>query len=716
MNQEIERFAAWRDAVHLELLNAAVQLVISAATNAENTKDLKRHLRSQPWYESVDAAAFFAPTGLRYMGELLERYREKYGEERKHYRAVALALAIALPCVEDSMFVGSQRRDFMKQLQRDVEDDLYLQCAMYLLDPAGQKERYERIVRQTHADAAALLFSLWFLPKEAFGRLNSELSRLLVKEHKLPVHGNSGMYAAFLYQCGDEIKANRAKDFAPLKALMALSSGYVRSGSKQDVLLQSCGYTRQEIVYLNATLQWERSLPNTLVLDGIVAEKMAMEYAELTLNAPTVPHEQQLVFMFNLLVKYRTFQIKIEGKDTLWAAVKDNLHPCCPQIVAWMATHISDRFEYAFDVLDPNWDILTSLLSGDKYHELFCQQLVREKPKGATHLLSMLEQYEKLTGTHYAASFDQFEWDEKKAFQALADVGIIKLPAYFEKHQTERDDRYNHYSCLHYIIQYAASVPSRPAFEFWQWFFANHTVRDFPKFFGRAQSFDSELVKTHFSYYSHLSGYTLDLERTFLEPHEQRQLYEWIDESFFCFHPDQYASFQVYSLSHSVVCSLYTPEERRETFSMLLKTHPSVVSESLKRVYYTEDEKQRAAEAEELRKKQARLQDIENAKAAWKEKINEKYDGTIASAVKITDYVWRDENLLAEQLYPIIMEKLQNSEYKLPRGEMAALLILCGFFFKHLPMRWEQIRSILDQMQEVNANDSSTAASNDRDA
>ncbi len=710
MKREIERFAAWREAVHLELLNAAVQLVISAATNAENAKDLKRRLRSQPWYEGVDAAAFFAPTGLRYMGELLERYREKYGEERKHYRAVALALAIALPCVEDSMFVGSQRRNFMKQLQRDAKTDLYLQCAMYLLDPAGQKERYERIVQQTHTDAAALLFSLWFLPDDAFSRMHGQLDQLLFQKRKLPVYGNSGIFAAFLQQYGEEIRKSHAKGFAPYKALLALSRGYVRPGGKQDTLLQSYGYTRQEIVCLNAGLQWERALPDTLSLDGIPAEKMAMECVTVVLNAPTKQNEHLMGFLQMLLRKYTYFEVKIEGKRGLWDAIKDDLHPCCPQTVAWMVKHISERFDYSFDVLNGKWDVLPALVSKEEYHTLFRQQLIREKDKGFTHLLNMSVQYEKLTDTHYGSFFDSYDWEEQDAFNALVDVGIIKLPGYFTKHQSERDSSYNNRSCLHYVISYAKNVPTRPSFEFWQWFFTDHTVRDFPKFFGDSVSFDSELVKENHSYYGGMVGYTMKLEREFLTEQEQRQLYEWIDESFFCFRPDKYAGFQAYSLSHSEICSLYTLEERRETFSVLLATKPKAVSDSLKRLYYTEDEKKRAAEAEEKRKEQARLNEIENAKEEWKAKIAEKYDGTMASAVKITDHAWRYHALLAQQLIPIVKEYLEKSQYQLAKAEVAAFLSLCGFLFKHLPVELAQIQIMIGKLQEVIPNDSSSAA------
>lgn len=716
MSREYERLAAWREAIHLELLNAAVQLAISSTTNADSARELTRKLRRQPWYESIDATVFFAPTGLRYMGELLERYREKYGEERKHYRAVALALAISLPCAEDSMFIGSQRRNFMKRLQQDAQSDLYLQCALYILEPAMQKELYDSIVGQKHADPAALLFSLAFLPEDTFSRMSGQLDQLLFQERKLPVYGNSGIYAAFLQQYGEEIGKSHAKGFAPLKALLALSRGYVRPGSKQDTLLQSYGYTRQEIICLNAGLQWERSLTNTLSLDGIPAEKMAMECVTVVLNAPTKQNEHLMKFLQMLLCKYTYFEVKIEGKHGLWDAIKDDLHPCCPQTVAWMVKHISERFDYAFDVLDPQWDILPALISKEEYHTLFRQQIVREEDKGFTHLLAMLAQYEKLTGTHYGSFFDSYDWEEQGTFNALVDVGIIKLSDYFTKHQSERDNGYNNRSCLHYVISYAKNVPTRPAFEFWQWFFAEHTVRDFPKFFSDSVSFDSELVKEFHAYYGVVSSYTMKLEREFLTEQEQRQLYEWIDESYFCFHPDKYAGFQAYSLSHSEICALYTLEERRETFSVLLATKPKAVSDSLKRLYYTEDEKKREAEAEEKRKEQTRLKEIENAKEEWKVKIAEKYDGTMASVVKITDHAWRHQTLLAEQLMPIVKERLEKSQCQLDKAEIVAFLTLCGFFFKYLPVEWAHIQTMIGKLQEVIPDDSGSAAANAGDA
>ena len=133
MSESYERLAAWREAINLDLMNAGIHRVLSSTMRTDARTEVIRSLRKQPWYHSADSAAYFAPAEIRYMGELLERFAEKYGDEPEHFRAVALALAMSIPCAEEGMFVGNQRRVFMKRLQKEAQNDLYLLAALYLL-------------------------------------------------------------------------------------------------------------------------------------------------------------------------------------------------------------------------------------------------------------------------------------------------------------------------------------------------------------------------------------------------------------------------------------------------------------------------------------------------------------------------------------------------------------------------------------------------------
>lgn len=705
MTDDFERLAAWREALNLDLLNAAAHLVTSAVMSSSATETLRR-LRAQRWYARTEATDFFAPTGIRYMGELLERFQEKFGEEPAHYRAVALALAFTLPCAEDSMFVGNQRRTFMKRLRKDAEKDLYLLCALYLLEPEKQKEIVEKIVSQKHMDAAALIFALTILPADTFPRLRSQLIHLLGPARTLPVIGNSGLFAELLTQGYADIRACRTREIAPFKALQALTSGYVRSESRQDTVLRANGYSRFEVCYLNAALIGERIPGHDLDADSIPAEKLAVEFVLSTLNSPDSQPDTVMDFIARLLTKYRRFEIKIEGHQGLWDAIKDHLQPECPETLAWMVSQIHEGFPYRFDVLSAKWDTLPGLV-GDKYHELFRMQLETADAGDSERIRKMLERYNLLTGKTYTDMFNTYTWEERPVFDVLVNAGVITLSEYFTAHQDDTGNDSSRYTCMHYISEYAEKVQTRLAFEFWQWFFSRFTVRDYARFFGRT-SFDTELIRCESYSYGRSFFFRLNVKRDFLTPSEQRRLYEWAEESFFSFHPDRYASLLASMLQDDWVRQIYTAEELRCTFEALQTMEPSVVSEHLKSLYFTEEEKQQEARRKELKRKQDRLAENERTRNEWMTRIEQEFDNSLASAYKLFERAWRDKKLVGDLLYPKVMGRIEACKYQLGRPDTIALIHLCALFLQHENANLETIQQIITRIEEVNGIDSSS--------
>lgn len=715
MSESFERLAAWRESINLDLMNAAIHLVVSSSMRSDSVTELMRELRCQPWYERADAPAYFAPVEIRYMGELLERYAEKYGNERKHYRAVALALAFSLPCAEDSMFVGNQRRAFMKRLEKDAKNDLYLQIALYLLEPAQQAAIQEQILGQQHTDAAALLFALTVFPSEAVQKLRPQFIRLLGKERMLSVFGNSGLYATLFREGGEAIRACRQKDNAILKSLLSLCDGYVRSDSRPDTVLRAHGYSRLEICFLNAALLWESNLALGFYLHGSPAEKLAVEFVTLALNAREKQPAAVMDFIELLLRKYARFEIKINGYSSLWNAIKSELHPECPDTVAWMTQHIEDRFDYCFDVLDSRWDTLPALVSEEKYHDLFRMQLALAGDTVSEQIVKMLERYHTLTGNTYADVFKAYAWEESQPFKVLVDAGVILLSDYFAAHEHEPGNTYNHYSCMHYILEYAANVTTRKAYDFWAWFFTQYSVRDFSRYFGARKSFDEPFIRAESYSYGRCYGIKLDIVRDFLSPEEQRKLYEWADESYFCFHADKYASFQSQALQNELVRKLFTPEELRQTFDALLATEPQAVSDQLKLMYYTAEEKQRDADEKAARRAQEERAAIEKTRSDLIERIEKDFDGSFSSAWRLAERTWRDQEMMAELLLPRVLEQYESCAHRLIRKEMIALTHLCAYFLKHKADFLPTFKSIFAQMEEVTPDDRSSSAAESAD-
>ena len=128
-DNESARCKAYAGQFNIDLFNSAVQLAISTTEAPKQVKEVQRKLNRLPWYMRKDAAAFFESHGIRYFGELLERYGEKLGDDLANTRAVALAMGWCAPLLTENMFVGKQHHDFMKRLV-GMTDDLYITVAI----------------------------------------------------------------------------------------------------------------------------------------------------------------------------------------------------------------------------------------------------------------------------------------------------------------------------------------------------------------------------------------------------------------------------------------------------------------------------------------------------------------------------------------------------------------------------------------------------------
>ena len=142
------RFDACAAQVNIHLFNAAVYLAITTTDAGKQIPALKQQLNAMIWYEHTDSRATFEPHGIRYLGELLERYAEKLGDTQANLRAVALALAWLKPILSDGMFVGSQRADLLKAVRKAAPKDIYLTGALYRLAEGAEQETLRKTLLQ----------------------------------------------------------------------------------------------------------------------------------------------------------------------------------------------------------------------------------------------------------------------------------------------------------------------------------------------------------------------------------------------------------------------------------------------------------------------------------------------------------------------------------------------------------------------------------------
>lgn len=699
-----ERIAAWQTDVRMDLLCAALELVWESSECATDEKTAWHwRITRRPWYQPINSADYFGARGIRYLGELLERHAEKFGDEKPIYRAVALALGYAQPMITEAMFAVGQYRAFMRRLRKDAAGDLYLQCALYLIEPDRRGELSSALFARAYTSAAEIIFVLEILQEDAYAALRQQLLTALGGTRVMPVYGNAGIYGALIRTHSEAIQACRKKDNALLRALLPLCTEYVREGSRADTVLKEAGYTRREVLYLNAALLCENPLGTAIHRKSIPAEKLAVDYTVTFLNSEEAPSPEAFAFLENLLAFYKRFYIKIEGYPGLWEAVQSLIKPVSPVVLAWIVQHIEGKScHYAFDVLDGKWDALARLLPFEQYHKLFREQL--EEQAACESIPAMLERYQALTARNYLDVFNHYSYREQKAFSMLADAGVLSLWEYFQAHCNEEDKE-----CLEYIERYASAISTRKAYDFWETLFSALPMDKLNAYFGKHYKFHSSLLTLPSrSFYRNKEQ--LSIQRDFLTLKEQRQLYEWIDASVFCTEPERYTDFLAFALEDGTVRVLFSAEELRAVFEGLLCSAPNKVDKQLKMLYYTDVEKEAEQRVEEEQKRREKQQEAEERIQECLQRLEEKFDGTLASLTDACRFCkWRQEATMARLALPKALDLLERHGDSLNHKEIESLLSLIEFFYKNKAVSYDGLKQILISIKEETLDDGGTA-------
>lgn len=128
--------------------------------------------------------------GFLYLGELLERYEERFGMTLPDRRAIALALGYTKDIVTPEMFVGSQRGDFIQSVRRNAENDVYLTGALYLIHGGESSavviENHLKEWAYTRTEELIFAMSLFPDPEQALSQFSDQLITLLGKGRTFP--------------------------------------------------------------------------------------------------------------------------------------------------------------------------------------------------------------------------------------------------------------------------------------------------------------------------------------------------------------------------------------------------------------------------------------------------------------------------------------------------------------------------------------------------
>ena len=163
MNHEIiPSYGVYQNAIDLTLYHAFAELVVETSQDDKARTTYRQIRAEQIWQPESDTSTYFEQYGLRYPGEVLERFEEKLGNNLRTFRALALALGYTRSIQSENMFVGSQYRNFIQQLRNRAQKDVYLSGALYLLETDSLRRRsmLDELASSVYARTEEALFVL----------------------------------------------------------------------------------------------------------------------------------------------------------------------------------------------------------------------------------------------------------------------------------------------------------------------------------------------------------------------------------------------------------------------------------------------------------------------------------------------------------------------------------------------------------------------------
>lgn len=704
---------AFESQINLTLLDNIISFVIRTVNPARPQKDLLRQRCMFP-FRGVSAQIFQEQYGFLYLGELLERYEERFGMPAADRRAIALALGYTRDIATKEMFVGSQRADFIQAVERAAEGDVYLTGALYLLHEGDSEgPAYEkRLTERQYARTEELVFAMsLFEPERALALFKAQLVLLLGPNRTMPVLENAGIFGWLVGRLSPLKKLLKPKEFAPVRALLALPVSFVRPGSKPYDCLKAYGYTPLEIAYANLAAVDGRWLDNGLNPFGLSAEKIAVQLFRTVLTQEEPLPADAYPQLTQAYEKHSKFEVKYCETHRLAEALKVGAQIRNAETMAWFIQRES-VFHPAidsFDIMDSKWDPLSAVLEAEKYQCLFENSLPDEIT--AADLERRIQRYDALTQGNYLDCYRRR--DDGRRFSLLVSTGLIDLWAEFQDCLSEWETA--PHSMMKHIRPYLEGVKTPQAFQFLRKFMPQYGYAGVKKFLDTYWPFDHRLWKT-----STGSGnsVTLTLQRDFLndDPEGRLLLLHWAEEYFFTIQPAHYLAFIQAVLEDEHTASLLPQEELRKLFDLLLAQSelPAYAANCLKQRYFTPEELQTDQEAKEAERLAAEQRKQDAEAAALREEYAQKADGTFQSIWKfIEHYYYHFTKITAARIIHEDLER-QTAELggTLSKEDAPYFLHLCARLLEYGAMDWAETMAHISKIKEVldDAPDCDTAA------
>lgn len=702
--------------INLVLLNDIIAFVLSTS---EATYAQKRALSKRCIFldQDADGGAVQAKYGFLYLGELLERYEERFQMPIQDLRAIALALGYTRDIVTDAMFVGSQRTDFLRKLNRMAGGDLYLTGALYLLQPDSGKDAIaeDKLIYE-YSTIEELVFAVSLLQNSEtiFPRIKEQLLRLLDNGRTVSVLGNMRTLNWLITWLIPRIKAARGKNLALLRAFAALPTSFVKPASRPYAVLSEHGYTPLEIAYANMMTVMSQTADGVLYTDSVVTQKIAVALFREVLgcNEPLTAEVYDL--LSDIYRKYARFHTRCYGCSTLTETLNSAPPISNADTFLWFAGLVGIHHQAltGFDILDTKWDALASAMKPADYLTLF--EFGLSDDFGTEEIQQRIDRYDMLTGTSYLAVYqDRYKGS---CFSLLVSKQIIDLWTAF---QDSLDDS-GTIICsgiVSRIRDYVCRLPSIHAYRFYERFMETYGVQGLDQFFTDSYSnLYRTLVNESWRSDHRNCDLTLHIEQDFLSNEQRCQLLRWLEEYVFLCRPKKYLSFITAILNDEAIAGLFPEKDQRALFDLVIKQaalSPSVASR-LKQRYLTEEEKTAERDAAEDANRRAEQQRQSEMEQQLQQQYAEKADGTFFfDEAFLEEHKYRYSyhglpEIAARIVADHLNENLSRKNHQLTGDETIRFLSVCTILAERKAIGLQEVKQYISEIKEVvgNAGDS----------
>lgn len=609
-----EMLQIFMEDIDIHLFHDVVAFV-TGVLNDEDQSDLyQKNLRQMIWYEgynnSVDSSI---PDRyhLRYVGELLERFEERIGNDSRTVRAIAIAIALAKNVLNEKMFIGGQMKQFIHKIELMADGDIYLIAALSLLQGNDSESLLREMADYAFSGLQELLFAVsLFLPtNQVYDCFKEKLTTFFgAGSRSVSVYGNIELYAWFINNYYNIVKGDRRKDAKLLKVIISLPSMFVGPGTKQYEILEGNGFSELEIAYLNYEVTNSSCWRLGPDFGTIINEKIAIRFCEVFLSQESLVGEVQEL-LSSTLKKYKSFKTKCYGERELSKVLDSRVVVKNPETFALLFEFDNELEVLRFDPLDKKWDGLLQLLGADAYRSIFDDMIFYHKP---TDILfeKWIDKYRSITGTTYLSTFDENKYRDSE-FKYYVDTIDLDLICLFNEYFDSENDKSK--VMLQHVYSYASKMETRKAFETMQYLFNRFGYSGLSNIFEELRHFEGSFIEW--------SGYRrsshLKLEREYATKEESQLMFSWLDDAVYIRHPDKYVDFILLSISSEFIQSIYPKDELKTLLQLVAEYKPSEIrasniDESL--VFLSENEKADLFAKQEIAREKERQQAKAKAK------------------------------------------------------------------------------------------------------